>query len=430
MQMNYPIWHPVTQMKQLGVPPKVVRGEGSYLELEDGRRVIDGISSWWVNLHGHCHPKIVQAIHEQAQRLEHVIFAGFTHDPALELAQTLTSSLPGELNKVFFSDCGSTATEIALKLALQFWSNREEKGRRSFIAFEGGYHGDTFGAMAVASENVFNRPFKELCFRTDLVAYPSIEPGESILLKEQQTLDRIDELLRRSPQAYAAVIVEPLIQGAGGMKVARPIFFQRLEALVRSHGVLLIFDEVMTGFGRTGELFACLKAGVEPDLVALSKGISGGFLPLAATVCRDRIYEAFYSEEVGKGFYHSHSYMANPLACAAANASWELLVEDPQRFRGMEQRHLERCQELESHPYVRASRVCGTLAAFELESSAPSGYLNPIGPRLTQLLLDRGVFLRPMGEVAYLLPPYCITDEQLDQVYAALLESLTELFRS
>ena len=318
---------------------KVKRGNGAYLELEDGRRLVDCISSWWVTLHGHAQPEIARAIYEQAQVLEQVIFAGFTHQPAEDLADALLQRLPENLKHIFFSDNGSTAVEVSLKMAFQYWRNRGEK-RSKFMAFEGGYHGDTVGAMSIGRGSPFWNKFEPLLFSIDVVPYPAtFEADPSVEEKEQLSLGAIENLLRNNAGDYAAICIEPLVQGAAGMRCCRPEFLQALRKLASKHDVLLIFDEVMTGFGRTGDFFASTKSGVAPDLICLSKGITGGFLPLSVTVCSSEIFERFLSSESDKTFYHGHSYTANPIACAAAVCSWRLLNQNRHLFADMELSH-------------------------------------------------------------------------------------------
>ncbi len=315
------LWYPFTPIDS-PPPLPVVRGEGVWLELADGRRILDAISSWWVTLHGHGHPAIAEAIHRQALQLEQVIFAGFTHEPAEQLAAELTALLPPGLDRVFYSDDGSTAVEVALKLARQVWSNRGED-RRRFIAFEGSYHGDTFGAMAVGARSLFTRAYDPLLFDVAFAPYPETWIGDTeVEAREAASLAELECLLAEQPTA--AIILEPLMQGASGMRLSRPEFLRQVAALARAHGTLLIFDEVMTGFGRTGDWFACQHAGVIPDLICLSKGLTGGFLPMGATVASEAIYDAFRGREPERTFWHGHSYTANPLGCAAALASLAL----------------------------------------------------------------------------------------------------------
>lgn len=419
------IWYPFTQAKTAPLPLKVKSAHGVWLELDQGQRIIDCISSWWVNVHGHAHPAIAQAIYDQAKQLEHVIFAGFTHDPAEELASRLVQQLPSSLQRVFFSDNGSTAVEVALKMAYQFWRNQAEE-RRTFIAFEGAYHGDTVGAMSVGARSLFSDVFSELLFEVHHVPFPDTFWGdEQIDEKEAQAIAVLEKQLADNP--VAAVIIEPLVQGAGGMRMCRPSFLQQVETVVRQSGTLLIFDEVMTGFGRTGDWFACRRAAVSPDIICLSKGLTGGFLPLAVTVCTEAIYDAFYSDNPLHTFYHGHSYTANPLGCAAAIAGLELMHQHEPLFRGMEAKHIRYLEELQEHPSVEKLRVTGTIAAFDLVTSEQPGYLNRISPVIRERAIAHGLLLRPIGNILYILPPYCITDDELEQVYQGIQHILQEL---
>lgn len=410
------IWYPFTQMKTAPCPQKVISGQGAVLTLEDGRQVIDAISSWWVNLLGHARPEISRAIYEQAQKLEHVIFAGFTHEPAEKLAALLLRHLPPSLNKVFYSDNGSTAVEVALKMAYQYFVNKGE-ARDTFICFEGAYHGDTVGAMSLGCQSVFTRIFEKLLFKKSSLPYPATFEGDSTVQeREQEILSRARALLEQ--ERPIAVLIEPLVQGVSGMQMCRPIFLQKLAALVKQSGALLIYDEVMTGFGRTGDWFACLKSQTEPDLICLAKGITGGFLPLAATVCTDEIYDAFYSDDPVCTFFHGHSYTANPLGCAAAIATLELLEKEPSCFTAMEKRHAPYVERLKELPFLQRVRVCGTIVAMDVKGQ--EGYFDHL--TLRDYFLTKGVLIRPLGHVIYLMPPYCITDAQLRGIYESIFD--------
>ena len=419
------LWHPSTQVAIADPPPRVVAGRGALLELEDGRTLVDGISSWWVTLHGHGEPTIAAAIAEQATRLEQVIFANFRHQPAERLAERL-SALTG-LQRLFFSDNGSTAVEVALKIAWQWWRNQGTP-RSRLIAFDGAYHGDTVGAMALGERSLFSAPFEPLLFDVARAPWPATWWGdETVAQREADALVQLD-LLLETPTA--AVILEPLMQGASGMRQVRPGFLREVERRVRRAGALLIADEVLMGFGRGGALFASGLAGLTPDLMALSKGLTGGFLPMGVTLASERLYSGFIGQDPGLTLFHGHSFTANPLGCAAALASLDLLLAEPERHEGMEARHRPLLQALAQEPAVRRPRLLGTIAAFEVippRSPAPEGYLNPIGRQLQRRLLVEGVFLRPLGQVVYLLPPLCISDAQLRQCYTALTIALREL---
>lgn len=426
IEADSPIWHPFTQMKTSPPPLKVRRGQGIWLELEDGRQILDCISSWWVTIHGHSHPVLSNALFQQAQQLEHVIFAGFTHEPAEKLAQKLLDRLPKSLTRVFFSDNGSTAVEVALKMAYQYWYNQGEK-RTKFISFEGGYHGDTLGAMSVGRSSPWWQTFKNLMFSCDVVPFPAtFDEDPEVEIREAQTLEQLAYLLQQN-SGYAGIFIEPLVQGAAGMRMCRPQFLQNLERLARSFDVLLIYDEVMTGFGRTGELFACLKSNTSPDLLCLSKGLSGGCLPLAVTLATEKIYQVFYSDDIDRTFFHSHSYTGNPLACATGIASLELLEKNPQAYRGMEQQHRRYIEQwLAGHPKLEHIRVCGTIAAMEVKTESES-FLNATGSTLRSRFLAENFLLRPLGNTIYLMPPYCITDSELESIYQAIRRILDDL---
>ena len=422
-----PIWRPFTQMKTAPHPPKVVKGEGIWLELADGRRIMDCISSWWVTIHGHAHPALAEALYKQAIELEQVIFAGFTHEPAEQLARKLLTHVPDSLKRVFFSDNGSTAVEVALKMAYQYWQNQGETKRSRFIGFAGGYHGDTIGAMSIGQSSSWWQTFQPLLFETDIVPFPATFDGDGqVEAKEAETLDKIKFLL--SEERHAGIVIEPLVQGAAGMRICRPQFLQALEHLAHQFGVLLIYDEVMTGFGRTGELFACLKSATSPDILCLSKGLSGGCLPLAVTLATEAIYQSFYSDDATKAFYHGHSYTGNPLACATGVTSLALLEENPQLFQSMEALHrcyLERY--LQGHPKLEQIRTCGTIAAMEVKTSETDGYFNTIAPLLKTQFLQAGFLLRPLGNTLYLMPPYCITSDELESIYQVIRRVLDTL---
>lgn len=402
------VWHPYTQHHQAPMPVPIARAAGSWLYDVHGRPILDAISSWWVTTHGHCRPEIVEAITEQASRLDQVIFAGFTHEPAAHLAAALVSRLPRGLNRIFYSDDGSTAVEVAIKLSLQSFANRGTP-RRLVAALDHAYHGDTFGAMAAGARGVFTHMYEPLLF--EVARLPDPADGD--------TLAALDALIDARGSELAAVIVEPLVLGAGGMRTWNESVLQGIRARTRAAGVHLIADEVMTGFGRTGPLFACDRADVSPDLLCMSKGLTGGVLPLGATAATEAIFDAFSSTDRAKTFFHGHSYTANPIACAAALASLKLFDEDceDERIR-IEVGHARHLATLDGVRGVRAVRQIGTIAAVELD--APSGYLSDIGRELAAYALQEGVLLRPLGPVAYCLPPYCTSDEELDRVYDVL----------
>ena len=412
--MSSPVWHPFTQHGLQEPIPLVERAEGALLYTADGRTVIDAISSWWVTTHGHCPPRIVAAIAAQAQRLDQLIFAGWTHEPAETLAAGLRAIMPESLTRVFFSDSGSTAVEVALKMALGYWAVRDE-ARHRIVVMEHSYHGDTIGAMSVGARGVFNRTYEPLLFDVARIPYPAA--GE-----EQAALDALEAACRQ--RDTAALIVEPLVLGSGGMLFYPPAVLAAMREICARHSVLFIADEVMTGWGRTGTLLACEQAGVVPDILCLSKGLTGGAVPLAVTMASEPIFEAHWSTDRARMFFHSSSYTANPIACAAANANLAIWREEPVLERIAElgerqQRHLDR---LAAHPRCRAPRRLGTIAALDL-GSAGEGYLAGIAPRLLAFFRERDVLLRPLGSTVYVMPPYAITPEQLDCVWQVIGEA-------
>ncbi len=410
-------------MKTTPAPLMVRSGNGANLELEDGRLILDCISSWWVTIHGHGNEVIAKAIYEQAKTLEQVIFAGFTHAPAENLAKTLLNHLPASLKHIFFSDNGSTAVEVALKIALQYWSNQGIKSKKRFIGLDQGHHGDTVGAMSIGGTSPFWQSYSPFLFEIDSIPYPATWKGDkAILEKEDEALSALEKLLTKSEE-YAGIVIEPLVQGAAGMRMARPQFLQALEQLAKKNDLLLIYDEVMTGFGRTGDWFACQKSKTNPDILCLSKGLTGGFLPLALTITSEKIYQAFYDDDLHKALFHSHSYNGNPIACAAANASLKLLEENPKQFMNMESVHEKLMDEwISKTPSLTRARICGTIAAFDLESKNTNGYFDANSSVLRQKFIERGFLIRPLGNTIYLLPPYCITESQLSAVYQAIHE--------
>ena len=405
---NSPIWHPFTQ-HGLGEPiPKVVRGEGAALITEGGQRVIDAISSWWVTTHGHCHPRIMAAIADQAQQLDQVIFAGWTHDPAEEVAQELVRIAPDGLTRVFFSDSGSTSVEVAIKMALGHFAHRGER-RTRVIVMEHSYHGDTIGAMSVGARGVFNAAYAPLLFDVARIPFPD-DP--------QTACDALEEHCR---QGAACFILEPLVLGAGGMKMYSPDILAQFEEICSAHGVLLIADEVMTAWGRTGTVFACQQAGTAPDIMCLSKGLTGGSLPLAVTLAGEEIWQSHFSRDRAKTFYHSSSYTANPIACAAAAANLAIWREEPvlDRIAELSRRQAAHLAVITGHGAVSGARQCGTIAALEL-GGREGDYLSDIGPRLLSRFREAGVLLRPLGNTVYVMPPYCISEEDLAAIWAAI----------
>ena len=395
------LWHPYTQHGLERDPLPVARARGAWLELVDGRRILDAISSWWACLHGHAHPRITEAIAGQAQVLDHVLFAGATHEPAVRLAEELLALAPPGLSRVFYSDDGSTAVEVALKMVAQAWQQRGEPQRTVFVALEGAYHGDTFGAMAAGDPDPFFRAFAPFLFAVRRV------PAEARELERA-----LEELGSRA----AGLIVEPLVQGAAGMRMHGAEFLRSARELCDRHGLPLIADEVLTGFGRTGALFACQRAGIAPDLMCLGKALTGGTLPLAATLTTEAVFEAFLHHERTRFFPHGHTFTANPIACAAALASLELCRVDgvPERLERIGARIAVELESLAEDPRVLELRRIGGIVALELavpEGDRP-GYASELGLALRRAALERGVLLRPLGNVLYAMPPACLDEEE------------------
>ena len=419
------IWHPFTQEKTAAEVIGIKRAQGSYLYDQNDKAYLDLISSWWVNIHGHAHPEIAKSIYEQAKTLEHVIFAGFTHEPAVHLCEGLQTILPSDLCKFFFSDNGSTAVEVALKMAYQYWRNLGIGEKTTFLSFDGGYHGDTFGAMSVGAKSGFHNPFKDLFFNVLSVPYPDTWDGDQeVELKEQKAINVLQRYLDDDHHRIAAIILEPLIQGASGMRMCRPQFIKSVIDLVRQHNILVIFDEVMTGFGRTGTYFALDQMGIIPDFLCISKGITGGFLPLALTVTTHKIFNAFLSDDFSTAFAHGHSYTANPLACSAAVASLKMLktFECQNSIKNIHQMHKKGIEQLKLQCLrVEKTRIIGTIAAFDLKSSVH------LMPAIKQQFLEQGMLIRPLGHTVYLLPPYCITNEQIDSAYSKMIKIIHSL---
>jgi adenosylmethionine-8-amino-7-oxononanoate aminotransferase len=417
-----PVWHPFTQHGLNEPIPLVTSAEGAALHTADGRRIVDAISSWWVTTHGHRHPAIMAAIAAQAGRLDQMIFAGFTHPQAEDLARGLVEITPEPLTHVFFSDSGSTAVEVGLKMALGFWANTGQP-RHRIVTLEDGYHGDTIGGMSVGARGVFNRTYAPLLFEVDTLPFPDVANAA-------RTLETL-EALCRAGDPPAALIVEPLVLGAGGMRFYPAEVLAAMHAICGRHGVLFIADEVMTGWGRTGTLLACEQAGIAPDILCLSKGITGGALPLAATLATTEIFEAHRSEDRAKMFFHSSSYTANAIACAAANANLAVWRDEPvlERIEGLARRQETRLAALAERPGVRGARRLGTIAALEIGAAA-SGYLSSLAPELYAFFGARDVLLRPLGSTLYVMPPYCIGDDDLDAVYAAIGEAVDRYGRA
>ena len=417
------IWPPFTQITTSKPQQEVTHGKDALLFTKDPQQeLIDGISSWWVTLHGHSNEYIANAIFNQAKSLEQVIFADFLHPQAKRLAERLSKLT--KLERLFFSDNGSTAVEVALKIAYQSWQNQGET-RTQIIAFEGAYHGDTFGAMALGERNIFNENFDNLMFPVKRAPWPSTWINDDeVERKEDEAIQKLITLLK---VPTVAVILEPLVQGAGGMNMVRPEFIKKVSEVVKNNNSLLIADEVLTGFGRCGSLFAFQRANIIPDLISISKGLTGGFLPMGITLTKEKIFQSFIDESPRKTFWHGHSFTANPLGCAAANASLDLLEKEPMKYMSLEKKHFDHLVKFRKLPFIKKIRITGTIAAFDLELGNKVGYLNDIGKKIKSLSMEKGLFIRPLGNVVYLLPPICITDDQLDKSYQIIWQTLNDL---
>ena len=405
------VWHPFTQMQTASDAIEIVKAKDAVLFAADGKEYIDCNSSWWVNVHGHGNEHIATAISEQFKKIDHVIFAGFTHAKAVELAERVVHILPEPLQKVFFSDNGSTAVEVALKMVVQYWHNLNEPKRR-ILALDGAYHGDTFGAMAVGQRGYFNAPFEPFFFDVDFLDFPTAE-------NEQEQLAYAEKLFQTNE--FAAVIVEPLIQGSSGMRTYSSSFLDSLVNLAKKHKVLVIFDEVMTAWGRTGKLFAMNHCTVTPDIVCLSKGLTGGVLPLGLTVATNEIYNAFLSEDKSKALLHGHSFTGNALSCAAACASLDIFEKDStwKNIKRIEDANLAYQASIQNHNAVYETRVLGTILAIELETGEGNTYFSDIRDKAYNFFLENGLLIRPLGNVIFINPPYCISNEQLASIYKA-----------
>jgi adenosylmethionine-8-amino-7-oxononanoate aminotransferase len=410
------VWHPYTPQKYAPDPIPIVKGERSWLIDVNGNRYLDAISSWWVNVHGHAHPHIAQSIYQQALRLEQVIFAGFTHEPAVQLAERILGILPGKFEKVFYSDNGSTATEVAVKMAIQFWKNQGINKPR-VLALTNSYHGDTFGAMSFSERGLFTQAFSEHLFDVLFAELP--QPGQPLRIHGYDA-NAAEDLLSQC----ACVIYEPLIQGAGGMIMYDEAALDWLIGECKKHGMLCIADEVMTGFGRTGVMFASELCINKPDIICLSKGLTGGTMALGVTACTQKVYEAFVDDRAASTFYHGHSYTANPIACSAALASLDLFSHDStlaniRRISDANKAFASLLQEKTDELQITNVRTRGTILAYD-KVVEEAGYTSSVKKKIMDIALQRGVLLRPLGNVVYIMPPYCITDEELQMLYEVM----------
>lgn len=414
------VWHPFTHLKYAEMPIQIVKGEGAYFYDAEGNKLLDGISSWWVNLHGHCHPYISQKVSEQLHTLEHAIFSAFTHEPAVKLAERLIGHLPENQSKIFYSDNGSTAVEVGLKMVLQYWHN-QGISKRKFIAFENAYHGDTFGGMSVGARNVFNNAFENLLF--DVIHIP---------LPDDDNMEQIKEVLQGwfiNHNDIAGFIFEPLVQGAAGMLMYEAKYLDELIALCKENKVLCIADEVMTGFGRTGEFFASNYLSNKPDIICLSKGLTGGYMPLGVTSCAQFIYNSCVSDDKTKTFFHGHSYTANPTACSAGLASLDLMEKEETwaQIAMISKLNQKFVIKLKNHPKLKDVRSKGTILALEINTEEHTHYLNNSSESIASYFLNKGIIVRPLGNILYIIPPYCITENEIKHVYKVMEQFLEEL---
>lgn len=408
------IWHPLTQHKTSSAPLPIVRAKGAMLYGENGETYIDGIASWYTAMYGHCNPYIIEKVTAQMKTLDQITFTGFTHQPATTLAEKLIAILPSNQQKLFFNDNGSTAVEAGIKMALQYHFNNDEK-RNTLIAFEGGFHGDTFGAMSVSGLSVYNGPFEDFFLNVERIPVPQEDNIEEVL-------EKLENIIQT--QACAGFIYEPLVQGAAGMKIHSVSGLERILKKCKSHNVVTIADEVMTGFGKTGKHFASLYLDTYPDIICLSKSLTAGLVPMSLTTCTQEIFDAFLDDAISKGFFHAHTYSANPIACAAAIAGIELLTsaEMQDNIERIHKKHSAFAKAIKTHPKAMNVRIKGVIFALELDTK-----MERYGELRNQLythFMERGVALRPLGNTIYILPPFVTSDEQLDTIYKATEEAL------
>lgn len=414
MQKEQSIWHPLTQHKTHPGMIALRKAQGAVLTDMTGKEYIDGIASWYTSAYGHCHPYIIECVSQQMQQLDQVVFSSFTHQPALELSEELLKILPGNQQKLFFSDNGSTSVEVAIKMALQYWFNKGEK-KSTLIAFKDGFHGDTFGAMSVSGLSVYNGAFKEYSLDVLRLSVPNADNYKEVVLQ-------LEDWLKHNN--VAAFIYEPLVQGAAAMKMHCPEHLDALLQVCHTYDVLCIADEVMTGFGKTGKNFASEYMSVQPDLICLSKALTAGLIPMAITTCTQDVYDAFYDDSVAKGFFHGHTYTANPLACAAALAGVRLLQSKDikRQINKIAESHRRFSNRLQAYTYCKNVRQKGVILAFELD--IPMERYGSLRNELYTFFMNNGVFLRPLGNTIYILPPFVITDHQLEKIYRLIEEAI------
>ena len=410
------LWHPYTQHKTAATPIAIVKGEGALLWDENNKEYIDAIASWWVNPFGHSNRFIADAIYKQLTTLEHVLFGGFTHEPAILVAEKLMKILPDNQKKIFFSDNGSTAVEVAIKVALQYFFNKGEQ-RTTIIALEDAFHGDTFAAMAASGISFYTQAFKGMFI--DVVRIPVPIKG-----REQESYDTLNKVIANNN--CAGFIFEPLVQGAAGMVMYAPEALDELIAICKNHQVLTIADEVMTGFGKTGKTFACDYLQTQPDMMCLSKALTGGTIPMAITTFTQELFDGFYSDDINKALFHGHTFTANPTGCAAALASIDLLQsqEMQDNIVRIHEAHLAFQKSIESHPKVTTTRVLGIIFALEIKTESQASYYGTLRNKLYNFFIENGVILRPVGNIVYILPPYIITPQQLQKVYEVVEKAL------
>ncbi len=419
MTSDSQVWRPYTQMLHAPAPISISRAEGVYLHTPDGRRILDGISSWWVNIHGHSHPRLNNALVAQTHQLQQVIFAGFTNEPAEQLATELINRTPRGLDHVFYSDDGSTAVEAGLKMAYQYWRNRGETGRDLFVSLVDAYHGETFGAMSVGDVDMFHTTFRRLLFPTRHIAHPDVpENGASL-----------ENIIETDGHRIAAVIIEPTLQGAAGMIMWPDSFLRSIRQVTRDAGIPLIADEVFTGFARTGPMFACEHGPIEPDIMCLSKALTGGYLPLGATLCTSDIYDAFLSDDPGQALLHGHSFTGNALSCAVGLEGLALFDDERRldQVAALERLFANRLQDIAKLPAVQSVRNIGAMAAMDLTPQGAGGYFDALGPHLYAEFLQRDILLRPLGNTLYFLPPYVIDTADVNRVFDAIAEVVGKL---